>query len=120
MLDYAKFQAGDPALAGFMQTAVGVADDYAKVMGGGTGSDASRLQVMQSFANSHNPAQMQAAINAARNAVTSQVSARIGKNRVMRQMYGQNLPPTGATMKVPGSDGKLHWSDGKKDLGVVQ
>lgn len=28
--------------------------------------------------------------------------------------------PDGATMKVPGSDGKMHWSDGKKDLGVVQ
>jgi hypothetical protein len=29
-------------------------------------------------------------------------------------------PPPGATMKVPGSDGKLHWSDGKADLGLVQ
>jgi hypothetical protein len=29
-------------------------------------------------------------------------------------------PPPGATMKVPGSDGKLHWSDGAHDLGVVQ
>jgi hypothetical protein len=28
--------------------------------------------------------------------------------------------PKGATMKVPGSDGKMHWSDGKVDLGVVQ
>jgi hypothetical protein len=28
--------------------------------------------------------------------------------------------PAGATMKVPGSDGKLHWSDGKQDLGVAQ
>ena len=28
--------------------------------------------------------------------------------------------PNGATMKVPGSDGKMHWSDGKRDLGVVQ
>jgi hypothetical protein len=27
--------------------------------------------------------------------------------------------PPGATMKVPGSDNKLHWSDGTKDLGVV-
>jgi hypothetical protein len=27
--------------------------------------------------------------------------------------------PAGATMKVPGSDGKLHWSDGKTDLGVA-
>jgi hypothetical protein len=29
-------------------------------------------------------------------------------------------PPAGATMQVPGSDGKLHWSDGKRDLGVIQ
>lgn len=29
-------------------------------------------------------------------------------------------PPKGATMKVPGSDGKLHWSDGKVDLGVAE
>jgi hypothetical protein len=28
--------------------------------------------------------------------------------------------PAGATMKVPGSDGKLHWSDGKQDLGIAQ
>ena len=27
--------------------------------------------------------------------------------------------PAGATMQVPGSDGRLHWSDGKTDLGVV-
>lgn len=27
--------------------------------------------------------------------------------------------PPGATMKVPGSDGKFHWSDGKTDLGPV-
>jgi hypothetical protein len=29
-------------------------------------------------------------------------------------------PPPGATMKVPGADGKMHWSDGKKDLGLVK
>ena len=29
-------------------------------------------------------------------------------------------PPAGATMQVPGSDGNLHWSDGKQDLGVIQ
>jgi hypothetical protein len=28
--------------------------------------------------------------------------------------------PAGATMKVPGSDGQMHWSDGKKDLGIAQ
>ena len=73
-----------------MATAIGVADDYAKVMGGGVGSDASRLQVLHSFANAQNPAQMQAAIDAARNAVRSQVGARIGRNRVMMKLYGQN------------------------------
>ncbi len=33
---------------------------------------------------------------------------------------GRNGPPAGATMQVPGSDGKLHWSDGKRDLGLAQ
>lgn len=94
--DYAGYQAGDPALAGFMQTAIGVADDYAKVMGGGTGSDSSRLQVMQSFSNAHSPRDMQAAVDAARNAVNSQVNARIGTNPVMKQMYGYNLPAQSA------------------------
>lgn len=30
-----------------------------------------------------------------------------------------STPPPGATMKVPGPDG-MHWSDGKKDLGLIQ
>jgi hypothetical protein len=29
-------------------------------------------------------------------------------------------PPPGATMKVRGSDGKKHWSDGKQDLGLAE
>ena len=29
-------------------------------------------------------------------------------------------PPSGATVKVPGSDGKMHWSDGKTDLGLAE
>lgn len=28
--------------------------------------------------------------------------------------------PKGATMRVPGNDGKLHWSDGKQDLGLAE
>jgi hypothetical protein len=31
---------------------------------------------------------------------------------------GVSTRPAGATMLVPGSDGKMHWSDGKQDLGV--
>jgi hypothetical protein len=37
-----------------------------------------------------------------------------------QQTPQQPQRPTGATMKVPGSDGKMHWSDGKQDLGVAQ
>lgn len=37
-----------------------------------------------------------------------------------QQTTKQTGPPAGATMKVPGSDGKLHWSDGKVDLGVAE
>lgn len=92
--DYLGYQSGNPALAGFMQTAIGAADDYAKVMGGGNGSDSSRLSVLQSFSNAHNPAQMKAAIDAARAAVGSQIESRIGNNKVLKNMYGQNLPST--------------------------
>src|SRR5437870_2296600 len=81
--DYLNYQSGDPAMAGFMQTAIGVADDYAKVMGGGQGSDTSRLAVMQSFSNAHNNQQMGAAADAARAAATSQRNARIGRNKTL-------------------------------------
>jgi hypothetical protein len=70
-------------------------------MGGGVGTDASRLQVLHSFANAHNPQQMQAAIDAARAAVQSQISARIGKNNVMQQMYGQNVPANAQNNRAP-------------------
>jgi polyhydroxyalkanoate synthesis regulator phasin len=33
---------------------------------------------------------------------------------------GKAGPPAGATHIVPGSDGKMHYTDGKQDLGVVQ
>ena len=36
------------------------------------------------------------------------------------EFAGSAGPPAGATMRVPGSDGKMHWSDGKQDLGVIQ
>ncbi len=113
--DYLEYQASDPALAGFMQTAIGVADDYAKVMGGGVGSDVSRLQVLKSFANAHSPEQMDAALSAARNAVKSQVAARIGRNRVMQQMYGQNVPQASNVAPKPpaGATSTLHDTNNK-------
>lgn len=100
--DWMSAASGKGAMAGFAQTAVGVADDYAKVMGGGTGSDTSRDQVLQSFAAAHSPEAMAAAIAAARQAVDSQMNGRIGSNPVMKRMYGDQMlvtvtsPTTGA------------------------
>lgn len=37
-----------------------------------------------------------------------------------KTIMGEAPPPWGATMKVPGSDGKMYWSDGKNNLGPVQ
>jgi hypothetical protein len=90
--NFIEYNIGDPALAGFKQTVIGVADDYAKVMGGGVGSDSSRLEIVNSLSDAHNPEQMEAALDAARKAVASQVRARIGKNRVMFQLYGDSVP----------------------------
>jgi hypothetical protein len=89
--DWTSAAAGGGSTAAFAQTAIGVADDYAKVMGGGQGSDSAREEVLRSFAQSHSPAQMQAAIQAARLAVDSQMNSRIGTNPVMRRMYGDQL-----------------------------
>ena len=43
-----------------------------------------------------------------------------GAKKVGHILSKAGAKPNGATMKVPGSDGKMHWSDGKRDLGVVQ
>jgi hypothetical protein len=42
------------------------------------------------------------------------------RKRIEGSAKTSSTPPAGATMKVPGSDGKLHWSDGKIDLGVAE
>jgi len=89
--DWTSAAAGKGSTAAFAQTAVGVADDYAKVMGGGTGSDSARNELLKSFAQSHSPEAMAAAINAARQAVDSQMNSRIGTNPVMKNMYGSQL-----------------------------
>jgi hypothetical protein len=92
--DWEKAQSGSGPVAKFAATALGVADDYAKVIGGGVGSDASRKQILDSLAAKQSPEQRQAALDGVRAAVQSQINARIGNNTVMRNMYGA---PQGST-----------------------
>jgi hypothetical protein len=132
--DYLSYHSGDPAVAGFMQTALAAADDYAKVVGGGVGSDTSRLQFMQSFSHAHSEAGFKASVDAARAGVGSQQDARIGDNPILKNMYGggtaaqrtatKTAPakPEGATHYGIGSaDKKKHYLDvNGKDLGLAE
>jgi len=102
--DVLAYQAGleksGSAMARFGQLAVGAADDYAKVMGGGVGTDQSRLQVLNSLTNKHNPKEMAGAIAGAKQAVSSQTSERIGTNPVLQNLYGYNVPDNAKRIKA--------------------
>ena len=89
--DALEFQTGDPNLGAFMQVAVGVADDYAKVLGNGQPTEGMQLMQLNSMANKFNDGQMTAIVGAMRSTVNSQVNSRIGKNRILRQMYGTQM-----------------------------
>jgi len=125
--DAAKAATGSGPIAKYASILLGAGDDYSKVMGGGQGSDTSRTQALKLVPANASPAARAASIEGIRGAVMSQINSRIGNNSVLQKMYGveggqsatPSGPPAGATMTVPGSDGKMHWSDGKKDLGVV-
>jgi hypothetical protein len=92
-VNWADRTIGGAAPKGFQATVLGLADDYAKVMGGGQGSDSSRNAVLDSLAASQSNGQMRATLSGMRDAVTSQMSSRIGSNPVLRRMYGGSIPP---------------------------
>lgn len=127
--DAEKAATGSGPVAKYASILLGVADDYSKVMGGGQGSDTSRSQALKLAPTNTSPEARAAAVEGIRGSVLSQAKSRIGKNPILGRMYGSELPqaapqaaapPPGATHIVPGSDGKMHYTDGKKDLGVVQ
>lgn len=86
--DWEKAATGSGPIAKYASLALGVADDYSKVMGGGQGSDTSRLQALQLVGAKQSPAQRAASIDGIRGAVGSQTTSRIGNNPVLGRMYG--------------------------------
>lgn len=108
-VNWADKTIGGKAPAGFQATALGLADDYSKVMTGGQGSDASRNAVLQSLSAASSPGQLKQTLDSMRAALKSQVSGRIGTNPVMRSMYGQNLvPQTQASSGPKVGDTQVH------------
>ncbi len=92
---------GSGPVAKYASLALGVSDDYSKVMGGGQGSDSSRTQAMNLVAGKQSPAQRAASIEGIRGAVGSQTASRIGNNTVLQRMYGSEQPKT--TPALPGT-----------------
>lgn len=117
---------GNDPTARYAAAALAVADDYAKVIGGGVGTDASRQQVFDAIKASQSPEQLRAAIEQFRQGVISQGTARLGSNPYLNDMYGdafkkqagaQESPTAGAGQPVT-VNGKLvgHSFDGGKTM----
>lgn len=86
--DWEKAATGSGPIAKYAALALGVADDYSKVMGGGQGSDSSRSQALNLVGAKQSPAQRAASIAGIRGAVSSQTNSRVGTNPVLKRMYG--------------------------------
>jgi hypothetical protein len=98
--DAIKASTGSGPIAKYASIALGVADDYSKVMGGGQGSDTSRLQALKLISAKESPEQRAASIEGIRGAVGSQTNSRIGNNPVLQKMYGGTAPQPAKTTKV--------------------
>lgn len=86
--DALKASTGSGPIAKYASIALGVADDYSKVMGGGQGSDTSRNQALSLVTAKQSPEQRAASIEGIRGSVGSQLNSRIGNNTVLHKMYG--------------------------------
>src|SRR6201999_2143035 len=86
--DWERAATGNGPIAKYAALALGVADDYSKVMGGGQGSDSSRQQALNLVGAKQSPDQRAASIEGIRGAVGSQTQSRIGNNPTLGRMYG--------------------------------
>lgn len=105
--DWQKLARGKGPLAGYAATALGVADDYGKVMGGGTASDHARDAALALFSKASSPEQRAQAIQATRGAVQSQRDSRIGNNQFLKRQYGAEVGgQANATFSIKAPNGK--------------
>lgn len=93
--DWEKAATGSGPIARYASLALGVADDYSKVMGGGQGSDSSRMSALNLVGAKLSPEQRAGSIEGIRGAVSSQAGSRIGDNPVLQRMYGSQFAKQG-------------------------
>jgi hypothetical protein len=90
--DAQNYATGHPEVAAYMQTALGAADDYAKVLGGGTGTEGMQMHILNAMNASLNQGTRVAVVQSMKKAVNSQVTERIGTNKFLMRRYGYALP----------------------------
>lgn len=103
LADAQKAATGNGPLAKYAAVALSVADDSAKVQGGGVGSDNAREQALKLIPTNASPEARQGAVDGIRGGVNSQIDSRIGTNTVMQRMYGRGKdagPAQGGGVKV--------------------
>lgn len=101
--DAQKAAMGSGPIAKYAAIALLVADDGAKVAGGGVGSDTGREQFLKLIPTNASPDARKGAVQGIRGGVDSQMTSRIGDNSVLRSMYGSNVserPASGGGYKV--------------------
>lgn len=109
---------GYGSTARYAASVLGVADDYAKVMGGTQGSDTSRQQVLDIFKAVQSREQVGDATDQVRKQVRSQREGRIGTNPYLKEMYPD---PQGvdSAQRAAGANGGQQNADPASKFGGV-
>lgn len=89
--DAENYAAGHKEVASYLMTALGAADDYAKVIGGGQPSEHMQMLIFNKLNASLNNDMRKGVVDAMRGGVESQVKERIGTNKFLKRMYGYGL-----------------------------
>jgi hypothetical protein len=90
--DAQKAALGNGPIAKYAAVALSVADDWSKVSGGG-GSDTSREQALHLIPADASPAARKGSVEALRGSVNSQITSRVGNNKVLQRQYGIDSTP---------------------------
>lgn len=90
--DVISYASGHKEVQAYLMTALGAADDYAKVVGGGQPSEHMQMLIFNKLTAANNQGTRKAVTDAMRGSVNSQVESRIGKNQFLNRLYGYTLP----------------------------
>jgi hypothetical protein len=119
-------QTGNPAPVNFDAAKNAMAGEVAAALKASGATDQEIAKVDSTFKRAQSPSQLHGAISTYKELLSS-------KNTNLQKQYNAGMSgkpafreestsgvPKGATHTVPGSDGKMHYTDGKNDLGVVK